>query len=533
MAIDLRLLGAGAILLAVCTVILCGCGCVSPPPAEARTDAFVITEDEMSLWAPFLSEKRELRDRLRKAEDHRLELLRIMALVRLVPLDHRDLIPEDDLEAGRRNLEARQVRAAYIDAVLRPQVSIDPSEVRKIFDDHRQNFQKPEAVRVLEIYRWAPEDLPDLRAERRAELSRLRPLVAGRDDFERLALEHSDATSAYKGGRIGILRRDEVEGNLESVLFSGGLGLTGVVESKRGVHLFFIIDRLPPRNSAFEAVAEGIERTLKRRRLQLLIRHDAERLVGQHRLTLVPATETGDGRPRLRIDDQELTAGDLGLPLDLAAEALEDRMTQRGVIWLYRRELVRRGVSPDPVDSRDLLWLRYRLAWRRLVADELAKSPPGTRPPDPSRQQPTIERWTFDLLRLPADGGTMTWDAAFRASLAVGPDAGLESLGTYLQEHYGLEGRVESFRDVTGREAGPLGPEIHTTIKKLLTDGERSHPLVLEDRNEVVVIHLRTKRVDPEASASAAERRDRRLHRREVERRLENAILNRHRFEVS
>jgi len=63
--------------------------------------------------------------------------------------------------------------------------------------------------------------------------------------------------------------------------------------------------------------------------------------------------------------------------------------------------------------------------------------------------------------------------------------------------------------------------------------GEVSAPLVVADRGEVVVIHLHTKRVDPEASASAARMRDRRMRRRAIERRLENELLKRHRFEMS
>ncbi len=525
MASDLRKSGAGVASLVLIFVALSGCG-GGEETVAARTDVFVMTDGELENWTPFLEQKRELRDRLRKAEDRRQELLRVIAIIRLVPPEYGELVPAGEIEAAERDLELRQVRATYLDAVLRPQIEVREDEILQIFSEHYQNYQKSEAVRVLEIFKWAPPDLPEFRQERLAELEALRFQIKSREDFEAAALDQSDATSAYKGGRIGTLYRDQVRGALEGALFSGGDGLTDVVASGSGFYLFFIIDRLPPRTNELRDVADGIEKTIVRQRLQRLMADDASRLKGEYEFRVIPAHETDDGQPRLRLGNEVLTAEQLGVPAGLSDQAKTKRMEQRGLTTIMERELAQRGVVPKPPNPMEMAWIRYRLAWRRAVAAELSTTPAGEESgqgdSDPAQN---VERWTFDLLRVPAGEGAEAWHAAFRARHDLPPHAGLEELRLRLADDHGLEGRITEYQGVTSREAGPLGPEIHTTIKKILVPGEFSVPLFLEEREEVVVIHLHSKQVDPEASTAANEQRNRNRHRRAVEQRLERDLL--------
>jgi len=531
MVSDLWRLGAGVCSLVLMIVSCSGCGDRSEPAIAARTDVFAITEAELADWTPVLEGKRELRGRLRKAEDRREELLRVIAMIRLVPPEYGGLVPATELESAQRDLEARQVRTAYRDQVLRPQIEVTEEEIRQIFTEYRQNYQKPEAVRVLEIFKWAPPDLPDLRRQRTEEMESLRSKISDRESFEEAALAYSDATSAHKGGRIGTLNRDEVSGVLEEALFSGGYGLTEVVASGSGLYLFFVVDRLPPRANELSDVADGIEKSLVRQRLQRLMAENAARLKNEYGFRLVPANKTDDGQPRLRIGNEVLTAEQLGVSAGLSEESKIKRIEQRGLTIIMKKELARRAVVPPPTVPMETDWMRYRLAWRRVVVTELSRTPPGRETlQDDAERPPNVERWSFDLIRVPAGEGAEAWDAAFRVCREIQPEAGLEPIRQRLAQDYGLVGELVKLRDVTSREAGPLGPEIHTTIKKILEPGEISQPLFLADRGEVVVIQLHSKRVDPEASAAAAQRRDRNRHRRAVEERLERDLLDRHGF---
>jgi len=258
MTTDSRRLRVGVPFAVLAAVSFVGCGGVIEPTVAARTDAFVITDGELAAWTPFLEGKRELRDRLRKAEDPRQELLRTIAMIRLVPPEYGALVPGGELEAAERDLEYRQIRATYLAAVLKPRIEVTDDEIRQIFSEHRQNYQKAEAVQVLEIFKWAPRDLPELRQRRSAELESLKTRIESSGDFETAALERSDATSAYKEGRIGALYRDRVSGPLEAALFNARVGLTEVVASDEGLHLFYIIDRLPPRSNDLSDVTDEI-----------------------------------------------------------------------------------------------------------------------------------------------------------------------------------------------------------------------------------------------------------------------------------
>lgn len=497
-------------------------------PVVARTDTFDLSASDLERWTTFLSGRKDFRRQLRQAEDERLEILRAAAVTRIVLADYGELVRAEEQQSLQRDAADRAARRTYLRNVVGPQVVVEESEARNIFSTYGEGFRKARGVRAREIFLWAPADLEELRASRLARLKKIRETATTVEAFEEAAREYSDATGAYRGGSIGTVLEDRVQGNLRDVLFSVSQGLTEIAESQYGLYLFYVTRTSPAKENTFEDVAEGIYSRLRRQKLESLIESDAASLREQHGFAVLcgDAQSTGD-QPVLRIDGREYTARELDLEV-----VQPNRIESRGMATLYRNELRRRGIKPDP-SGEDLAyqWELSRRILHRLVSRQLAAEDQHDTPPyDVRDPEVAVERWTFDLLTVNHATDPEIWFAVFRALHELPGDASLDDLRRRLEQRYGLEANIRSFDNVLAPSAAGLGPEIHTTIKRRLAAGEMSKPLHLGDRNQVVVIALHGKTVDIEATRARVNRARDKKTSLAVQERLERELLRRHRF---
>jgi hypothetical protein len=494
----------------------------------AQADGFVLTASELEEWSVFLEQRRDFRGRLRNAENRQEEIARTAAVTNILLRDHPDLISDEERRRLWRRMAGPENRRAYVRQVLGPQIVVDEAEVREIFDSHRENYRKARGVKALEIFLWAPEDLKDLRAERRALLDRIRSTTDTPEAFRQAALAHSDATSAYRGGSIGTLLEDQVGGDLRQALFTTIDDLTEIVQSPDGLFLFWIVRRVPAKENRFEDVAAGIEAKLRKQKLQTLITTDSEALRTRHALTVVDNSEPPDpDAPVLHIDGRFFTLRDLDL--DTWERTAVER---RGMAILYGEALQQRGIEIDRPDAFEFDWLVSRRILNRLVAQAHDVEALST---EAASEQAVMtpskhERWTFDLLRVEDVDSPEALFAVFRARREVGKSADLTMLQEVLKNRYGLHATITSFDDVPASSVGGRGPEIHTTLKNRLSDGEMSKPMHLADRHQVVVIVLEKRRVDEEAGIAAFESAGKRRSRRDFEDRIVGQLLQAHRF---
>jgi len=496
-------------------------------PILATTDLTTIRHSDVEHWRPVIEpRRRELR---RLADDpgaaERL-LLEEIALVDIALAEGGALVGATDRANLWWTTLEQQIRAVYLNQVLVPMVTVTDHDVRKIFDDHRADFQKPEGVVVLEIFRWAPVDLPDLRREAGRQLDELRSEITSPDEFKSAARDHSDATSALEGGSIGAIYRDRIDDRLERVLFGGGLGLTDVVATEHGLYLFWIARRLPAIHNSFADVRERIERRLRRERLGQLAEVDRERLVEEYNVVLYPR----DGIA-LSVAGQPFGRQELGLEPagDGGGDPQPNR--ERALTIVHGKELERLGLCPaeDPI-------LEFRLAvadtaFNRLVdrawrADE---TPPTVESAPDAGPAPQIERWSFDVLVV--EDHPEVFLELFRIRHELGGRADLVGVRDRLLTSTGIEARIESYTDVLSPEVAPLGPEIHRTLKSRLAPGELSRPLAIDDR--LVMLALRDRRVDEEASRSAGSRGEHRRALATLAAEIRARLLERHHFTVA
>jgi peptidyl-prolyl cis-trans isomerase C/foldase protein PrsA len=131
-------------------------------------------------------------------------------------------------------------------------IAVSREEVEKYYQEHRDQFRKPEEVRVRQIVTKTEE-----------EAEKLRKTILRGASFEELARKHSLGPEAQKGGDLGYFPRGRMPPAIEEACFKlWSSHVSRVAASPYGFHLFQLVDRRPARELTLEDAGAEIERKL-------------------------------------------------------------------------------------------------------------------------------------------------------------------------------------------------------------------------------------------------------------------------------
>jgi len=131
-------------------------------------------------------------------------------------------------------------------------IAVSREEVEKYYEEHRDQFRKPEEVRVRQIVTKTEE-----------EAEKLRKMVLRGASFEELARKHSLGPEAKNGGDLGYFPRGRMPPAIEEACFKlWSSHVSRVAASPYGFHLFQLVDRRAARELSLEDAREEIERKL-------------------------------------------------------------------------------------------------------------------------------------------------------------------------------------------------------------------------------------------------------------------------------
>ncbi len=152
--------------------------------------------------------------------------------------------------------------------------SLPEEEIRKYYEEHLEEYVRPERVRVAQIHLRAERGSSD-RGPRHTEARKLLARLQAEEPknpfaFSTLARERSDdPATKQSGGDLGFRTRADLESQSKEVaaaafaLVKTG-EVSGVVESDRGFHILKLTARQPAVNRAFDDVRAQISARLSR-----------------------------------------------------------------------------------------------------------------------------------------------------------------------------------------------------------------------------------------------------------------------------
>lgn len=171
-------------------------------------------------------------------------------------------------ERYRRQIAIRKLH----DAEIRSRVVVSPQEVEDYYQNRQSEFAEEERVRARSLTVRKSEEavkkgLADETAKKKIESFQKR--IRAGESFEKLAVEFSEDTRAKDGGLIGWIKQGEMLSSLEGPLFQlKAGGISPVLETPEGYHLFQMEEKKVGRIPPFEEVREKIRNLLFREEAQ-------------------------------------------------------------------------------------------------------------------------------------------------------------------------------------------------------------------------------------------------------------------------
>lgn len=154
-------------------------------------------------------------------------------------------------------------------------VQITPGEVERYFNEHKQEYAKPESVQLSEILVSTGAD-PDDQAKAAAGKAKVDDLEAklhGGGNFSQLAKSFSDGTTAADGGSFGTFHRGELAKVFEDATFPLKPGeWTEPIRTKQGYIIFKVDQHNAGGVPAYKDVEQDVEQNYYESRMMPAMR---------------------------------------------------------------------------------------------------------------------------------------------------------------------------------------------------------------------------------------------------------------------
>lgn len=152
-------------------------------------------------------------------------------------------------------------------------LDIGSDEVKKYYEAHKQEYNRPEQVALAEIFlgteNKTPEEIDAVRTRAEDLHSRL---VKG-EDFVTLAKRYSQGSTAQDGGDLGAFERGQLAKQLEDAVFPLDKGqFTDVIQTKTGFEILKVLDHYQAGLQPLDKVEGEITNVLYRQKMEPAMR---------------------------------------------------------------------------------------------------------------------------------------------------------------------------------------------------------------------------------------------------------------------
>ena len=140
-----------------------------------------------------------------------------------------------DYEDFKRGIGDQLLQQEVIRREIGSRVIVDHADVLKYFEDHKQEYVRPEQVVLRELF-VSTEDKTDAEKEAlKKKADGLLQRIHDGDDFGELAKRFSDGSTAKQGGDLGTFERKQLAANISEIVFKlKKSDVTAVIPSQTG-----------------------------------------------------------------------------------------------------------------------------------------------------------------------------------------------------------------------------------------------------------------------------------------------------------
>jgi peptidyl-prolyl cis-trans isomerase SurA len=187
-------------------------------------------------------------------------------------------------------------------------ITIGKDEVAKYYEDHKQEFVRPEqvALRSIEVNTEGkkPEEIPDLKKKAETTLQRIKD----GEDFGEMAKRFSDGATGKQGGYLGTYKHGELSKELEDTVFKMKKNeLTDVLETKQGFLILQVMEHYAEGQQPLAKVEAEITDKIYGERMEPALREYLKTLREQSYVVIKPGYQDVAGGGNSEIQEVSAT----------------------------------------------------------------------------------------------------------------------------------------------------------------------------------------------------------------------------------
>ena len=152
-------------------------------------------------------------------------------------------------------------------------IIIGSDEIKKYYDEHPQEFTRPEQVILQEIFLSTEKKTPEEMAVVERKIEDYRSRVLKGEDFGEIAKRYSEGSTAKQGGDLGTFERGQLSKQLEDAVFSLNRGgITQPIQTKTGFEVLKVVEHYEAGLQPLNKVENEIQNKLYFQKMQPAMR---------------------------------------------------------------------------------------------------------------------------------------------------------------------------------------------------------------------------------------------------------------------
>src|SRR5580700_4490812 len=211
-------------------------------------------------------------------------------------------------EDFKNNIRSGLLTKKVISSEVGSHINVPKEEIQKYYDEHKQEFMRPEqvALRSIEVNTTGKDATEVAELRKKADTARKR-IVDG-EDFGEIAKRYSDGTTAKQGGYLGEYKRGELSKELEDTVFKMKRNdLTEVMETKQGFLIMQVLEHYDEGEQSLAKVENEINEKLYNQRMEPALREYLKTLREESYVVIKPGYQDAAGGSNSEIQEVSAT----------------------------------------------------------------------------------------------------------------------------------------------------------------------------------------------------------------------------------
>lgn len=149
-----------------------------------------------------------------------------------------------DVDEFKNEIRTKFLTQQVIDHEVYGRVVITNEEMRKYYEGHKQDFDRPAGVRVSEIVVLVDKRVPDQAAAQKKKIEEAEAALKRGDEFEEVARKYSEVATAENGGDLGFFGKEDLNGELQAIIEKVPKGQnTEILTGAEAMAIYKVTDR--------------------------------------------------------------------------------------------------------------------------------------------------------------------------------------------------------------------------------------------------------------------------------------------------